>query len=441
MGSELLYIALVRLDAVNGLRPVLLFLGIMGALFALYALAFSLVRGEALLVWGGAILFRVTLLPAGLPPGDLTSRASDLMKDLKGQEVVYERFLLYDSDIWRFLWDGYVGARGVNPYLHPPSSPELDGLVANDPFWSDVRDRVNHPEIPTIYPPAAQALFRLSHGLAPGSVFMMKALFAALDLVAGAFLAATLRSIGRPASGAVLYLWNPLVVKVFSGSGHVDAALVALLAALVYFLIQRRRVLAAACWGLATLVKLSPLVLLPFVSKRLGGRGLALAAVVVSVGYATFAIEAGSHVFDGLRAFSREWQFNGGPYSLLSWALTPFVSDAALVARAVSALPILGILFFLTRLDLGREETFAHYAVLALAALVVLGPTVMPWYVTWLLPLAVVARQSVWLYFSGFVCAAFLVMIDETQRAWVLWLEYGALAVLFGLTFVRRGVE
>ena len=45
LASECTYLTLLRLNATNGLRPVLNFLALLGALFALYALAFFLVRG------------------------------------------------------------------------------------------------------------------------------------------------------------------------------------------------------------------------------------------------------------------------------------------------------------------------------------------------------------------------------------------------------------
>ena len=72
LASECAYLALLRLNATNGLRPVLNFLALLGALFALYAFAFFLVRGVRetsramlLMIAVGAFLFRLTLLPAG----------------------------------------------------------------------------------------------------------------------------------------------------------------------------------------------------------------------------------------------------------------------------------------------------------------------------------------------------------------------------------------
>jgi hypothetical protein len=108
-----------------------------------------------------------------------------------------------------------------------------------------------------------------------------------------------------------------------------------------------------------------------------------------------------------------------------------------MAARAVCGLVIIGIILFLAWRDDGHAASFASYATPALGALVVFSPTVMPWYVIWALPLAIIAQHRVWLYFSALVCAAFQVMVDETERGWVLWVEYGLLALFCAMEFFR----
>jgi hypothetical protein len=123
--SEALYLMLLRLDAVNGVRPVIIFLAVISAEFALCFAAYYLLRNKAIgsnwwgLMIGGAVLFRITLLPAGLPP-ELSwgEKFAAMRSDWRGESVTYERFQLFDDDIWRYLCDGHVAARGANP--RPP---------------------------------------------------------------------------------------------------------------------------------------------------------------------------------------------------------------------------------------------------------------------------------------------------------------------------------
>ncbi len=452
--SEAIYLLILRFDATNGVRPVLTFLALLASLFVLYSLAGLLVqkvrdqRGILFLIITGAVLFRLTLLPAGLASDNWTALPEALRADVRGEAVAYERFLLYDHDIWRYLWDGHVQAHGINPFQSAPADAALDALadVENRELtdgravWRDIRDNINHATTPTIYPPLAQLIFRLAHWLAPGSVLVMKSLLTSFDLLTVWLLALTLNRLGRPMTEVLWYAWNPLVIKVFAGSGHVDAVLVAALTATIYFLTAKARTTAALSFGLAVLAKLSPVVLLPFVVRRVGWRHTMIVAAVVVIGYVPY-LSAGPKLLTGLIRFSRDWQFNAGPFALLQWLASSFSHDPATVARMLSGLLIIGVVMMLTMRDDGQTETTARHCALALGALVIFSPAVMPWYVSWVLPLAVIAGQRWWFWFSALVCLAFLVLIDETEHAWVLWLEYGLGAAIGVAEFRRRSLN
>ena len=446
VSSEILYLAMLRLDAANGVRPVITFLSLVGLLFALYATACWIVREmrenrrcTLFIIATGAVLFRLTLLPAGLPPdSNLRTLVADLRADIRGKSVTYERFLLYDSDLWRYLWDGHVSGHGVNPYLYAPADPALDRLAdegrrlltEDGGVWADIRDNINYANTQTIYPPLAQGLFRLAHALAPGSVLAMKSLVVVLDLLGALFIALTLHALGRSPFLVILYAWNPLVIKVFAGSGHVDSLLVATLAATIYFLARGARRMGAISFALAVLSKLSPVLLLPIVARRIGWRNTALAGLVLLGGVIPF-LGAGATLGEGFQTFAREWQFNACPFALVSWLAGWVSDDPSAFARILNTLAILGITGWMAWRDDGRRETFAWYSTTVLGALIILSPTVMLWYVTWVIVPAIVADKRAWIYFFALVCLAFLVMVDGTEDAWVLGIEYCVFLAIF----------
>jgi len=501
--SETIYLALLRLDAVNGWRPVLTFWFEMAALFVFYALAAILVRcfenikKQAIwLIIIGAVLFRLTLLPAGIPH-DLTAseKLEALQTDLRGAEVTYERYQLFDNDIWRYVWDGHVWAHGINPYLYAPVDAPLDGLTGESveseknefigdeeiffeeseadaatqdttkqtektspteipdstdiatievltdgrEIWSDIRENVNHADVTTIYPPLAQFVFRLSHWLAPGSVLMMKILLVVGELIGISFLGLTLRRLDLPVTGVILYAWNPLMIKVFAGSGHADAILVAVLCATAYFVVRGAKSLAAIAFGLAILAKLSPIFLLPFIARRVGWLRTLLIGAVVFVGYAPF-LSAGQNLFAGFLKFAREWQFNAGAFGLIRFVSENFsVAEPADLARYICGILFLAIVAWLVRRDDLSEKTFVKTAAIVLGVLVVLSPTVMPWYLSWVLPFAILARQNIWFYFSALVLTAFHVIIDLNEYALALWFEHGLFfALVVGQIWLHR---
>lgn len=444
VASAGVYMYLLRLDAVNGVRPVVKFLCAMLCLFVLYAAAarVPLTAGTGWWVAAGAVLFRLILLPAGLPANaSVGEKLRLLQQDVTGQRVVFERFQLFDDDIWRYLWDSHVSAAGLNPYRMAPHDVALDALTEGpDSPWSDIRDNVSYPAVSTIYPPLAQWVFRFSHWIAPGSLLIMKGLLTLFDLSAAVLLAFTLRVTGRNPAWALLYAWNPLVVKVFAGSGHVDAIAVTFLSAMAYCLARTWLKVAAVCLGLAILAKISPLVLIPMFWRRAGWRRTVLALAVVLLGYVPF-VDAGPQVFGGLVTFGRGWQFNSGAYALLRWVAGHFTTQAAAVAKGICGLLFAAILVKLCRRRPSR--TLSREAAPALGWLVWLSPAVMPWYATWALPFAILSGQRIWLIWTAVVCLAFFVMIDGKERAATLALEYGVLVCvwLLELNGARRRVN
>jgi alpha-1,6-mannosyltransferase len=420
--SELFYLSLLRLDGSNGLAPVLRFWATMGLLFVLYFAAARWAGGlegriALRLTLAGAILFRLTLLPAGLPH-DLpwSEIPSALTADLQGKSVVYERFLLFDSDLWRYLWEGRVAAHRFDPFLVAPDSPALDPL-AEEGVWQRIRDSVNHPDKPSIYPPLAQMVFRITHAIAPGSVFAWKALVALADLGAAAFLAFALRRSGRRASEAMLYSWNPLVLKVYAGSGHVDAFAVLGVAMLCWAVAARSTASAVVGLGGAILAKLFPIVLVPLAFRRLGWRGAAGLAVLVLAALLPWLASLGA-MFLSLTSFGRTWRFNEGIFRALEWT---FGATGATLAVAFGVMALAG---WVLRSDDCTPDAFFRNGAVLLGAVLLASPAVMPWYVPVVLPLAVLARHRVWIWFSLLVCLAFHVMISQVEWLWLVWLEY-----------------
>jgi alpha-1,6-mannosyltransferase len=452
--SEMLYVRLVRFNAIDGLRPVATFVGYMVVLFAVYGLAFLLLRriqfktkGALMIVVLGAVVFRITMIPAGLPADASAAELVQLVRaDLRGTAVSFDRYLLYDDDVWRYLWDGHVWANSEDPFRFAPADPGLDYLAASSRSdasggispWQDIRDNINHARISTIYPPLAQVVFRLSHALAPGSVVVLKTILIACDLFTVFVVHLVLRTLGSPPGWLLLYAWNPLLIKVVAGSGHVDVLAGALLALTAYLLLRRAYLSAAVALAGAALVKLAPLVLVPFLAKRIGWRRALVVPLVILAAYLPF-LHSGWAVFAGFSRFAQEWEFNSAFFLLIQSLAYPFARNPAFVARVVGVLAILVCGVWFWRRDDEHPAGFPNVASYMLGALILFSPTVMPWYLVWLLPLAVLCQATVWICFTGVVCLAFFVMVNGTLGGPVLAIEYAIfLTIALLSSFSRR---
>lgn len=371
-----------------------------GAIYfvVLYALEHSPENRTAFwLILGGALLFRLTLAP-------LEPSLSD--------------------DIHRYRWDGYVQQVGWNPYAIRPDDPRLVAL--RDADWSAIPGR----EIPTIYPPMAELVFRLTWRFLPGPVGF-KLPFLLADLLVVCMLARWVRSTGGRNVQVAIYAWNPLVVVEFAASGHNDAVAVALvLAALL--IIRRRAAVSTLLVAGAALSKVFPAVLLPLWIRRAGwprARGwlVALGAVALAAACAWPYRGAWPAYFDVLTYYESRWQNNNASlYALINW-----FTGSTEVAAGVGVGMVGGLALWAA----ARKLEPARAAYLLIGATLLLAPNGYSWYFTWLVPvlcfLPGLRTATAWLLLTVLQFLSYNVLIDyEVTGRWhfdpfLQWLTYG----------------
>ncbi len=263
-------------------RPLLLMLALFAANFVLYLLAIrAAVRCGATwrLAWTivvPALLFRCILLPT--------------------QPI-------QEIDIYRYLWDGAVSARGLNPYRFTPAqvlaaeseaelSKELRSLVElrdSSPAMTEVLGRIHYADLTTVYPPVSQAVFAVGDWLTPhdasvsARVSILKVVLSAFDVATIALVWQLLKAVGIHPGWVVAYAWCPLVMKEFANSGHHDSIAVFFTTAAVYCVarplvdysekIRANSALAGAVLlALAIGAKLYAIVLIPILCAAIAAR-------------------------------------------------------------------------------------------------------------------------------------------------------------------------
>ena len=376
------------------------------------------------LIWAVAILARLTLLP-------LAPELSD--------------------DIYRYLWDGHLLTQGVNPYAHPPGD---DALAALRTPW---HGEINHPEVPTIYPPLSQLLFgavALLGGTATGSVgagalaggtfgptggtvalasspiIAAKLLWLCFDLGCGLLLHRIARRTGRnPAPVLVWYLWSPLLIVETAWNAHFDSVGLFLLAALILVASGRERggappagapltrplfsgtlfsgaLSTGALLAAATLVKFAPAAALPALVRRHGPATLVAFTAVCAVLYLPFAAIGAfggvgplepvglAALTEGLRTYARHWSANEGAFAVIA----AVVRDPVQARVATTAL-VLAVVAWVT----WRRYSAERALLWILGAGLLLSPTVHPWYVLWILPMAALRGSRPFLLLGGLV--------------------------------------
>ncbi len=304
---------------------------------------------------------------------------------------------LFSSDVFSYTAYARIGSvYGANPYLHGPSAFPLEAL---------------HPLIgvqwvgtPTVYGPLFTALSYLlvPFGIA-ADVLAYKAVAAvsSLVLITLVWRAARLRGID-PKMAAALVGLNPVVVLFGVGGGHNDLLMLAILVAGIYALLLRREVPGGALMVVATAVKLTAGLLLPFAlaaehgTERTGGaRRILLGAAVAATAIIGFA-----YIFFGsgplqMVATLQGIQGEGGPHSVVGFVATE-IGLPGLVGPATSALSVVFVIvlcWLLRKVWIGELDWIAAAGWATVCLLLTTGFLV-PWYVAWLIPLAALSGDK-----------------------------------------------
>jgi alpha-1,6-mannosyltransferase len=309
------------------------------------------------------------------------------------------------NDLYRYRFDGIVQLAGENPYLATPDDARLRG-VRNLNDSNEMR--MPGQEIPTIYPPLAELVFRTAARFLPGPV-AFKLPMEAADVLTMILLAAWLRSTGGRAYQLVIYAWNPLVVIEFAASGHSDAlALVALVGAFV--IIKSRPTLSTLLLACAALLKSFPIMLFPLwlwkqgwpKSRRAWASGFASAALAA---VCTWPYRAALHQIPVTMAyFESRWQDNNASlYTILK-----FLTHSHAVAAGIGV----GVAIGLALWTAIRGVNPARAAFWIFGAILLFSPNAYSWYFTWVIPFLCFYSNAAWLLLTVLQFLSYQVLID-----------------------------
>jgi hypothetical protein len=341
------------------------------------------------------------------------------------------------EDAWRYRWEGQVQGAGVNPYSTPPDDPSLRPL--RDGGWL----RLNHREVPAIYGPALQLLFRALAAL-PGELLPFKLAFFLADLALLALILAGVRRRGISPLWALLYAWHPMAILEIAGQGHLEVVPVALMLLAIELEERGRGRAAAFALGLSIAAKYLPVLLVPAFllraptwrarAERLGW--IAAPILLTTLPY----LGAGRALGTGLGAYGQSWRFNEGGFWLLDQALRVTGVSQAFAAHVLphvidmppgmdptnhqtwltiptkllaGAVALAGIAWATWPRD--GEIDLRRVGFVAGALFVLLSPTVHPWYALWLLPFlptaSLASGRAAWLHLTLCLPLAYAVRI------------------------------
>lgn len=301
---------------------------------------------------------------------------------------------MLSTDIFSYGAYGRMGTLyGSNPYLHGPAAIPLDPVY---PFIG-----AKWVTTPSAYGPVFTAF---SYVLAPLSVaasvvaYKGFAALASLATVAIVWNAARWRGV-NPVKAAALVGLNPLTVIYGVGGGHNDLLMLAAMTAGIYAILQHRDRAGGGLLSLATGIKLTGFVMLPFAIaggaiRRTGRRDIVIGAAVV----AALVAAAGFAVFGTgplhLPATIHTSQSEGDWHSIPGFITTLVgLGTVGRITGILLAIACVGVICWLVRRVWRREVDWIDGAGWATVAMLVTASSLLPWYMAWLMPLAALASD------------------------------------------------
>ncbi len=424
-------------------RPIPTYLLIYFNLFLLYALAIRNIwrrpnrSGIFPVILIGGLLFRAVLIPA--------------------QQI-------QEDDVYRYLWDGKVFAHGINPFKYAPEEvsefkklriqepdnfhiryseeDEKELLILYDLKWENetslvFHDRINHPDVPTIYPPLAQYVFRFANFLKPDSIVALRLVFLFFDLLTLFFIVKILDDLNKSRNWALVYFWSPLILKETFNSTHLDIIGISVLTGSLYFFLRYRFTLASLFLALGVVGKLYPIILAPIYLKEnitylINQREVNNIWKNVSFNFLVFGatvaffyfpfIQIGKGAFEGLKVFTTYWQNNDSIFALILYfyesvlglnaefnyqEANVYISYdlASLLSKATVALILAGaVLFFLLQKEKNLEGDKRLWPLFVIMGLVfLLSPVQNPWYLNWIVPFLCIFPFRSWILLTGLI--------------------------------------
>ncbi len=370
---------------------------------------------------------------------------------------------MLEDDYYRYLWDGALVAHWKNPYGYAPDEISQEATALPPVFGElamesgEVIERINHPQLRTIYPPTAQFAFALAHWIKPWSLTAWRFVLLGFDGLSLLLLAMILRTCAFPFVWLAIYWWNPLLVNQTLNTAHMDVVALPFVLGAVLLSIRRKPLWSVSLLALALGAKIWPVVILPFVLRPIFHdarkliSALILFAIIAGVLFLPIVI-AGLDSGSGFTAYSQRWEMNDALFMLVLWGAEGILRiigttavSAQSVTRVFAMLALVSWMLWLVRHRSTGPADFLEKATLMVAALFLFSPTQFPWYYIWVIPfLTLRPRLSLLLltallplYYLRFYLAA-----HDNVRLFdygIVWLEYAPVWFLMVREFRQRG--
>jgi len=357
------------------------------------------------------------------------------------------------DDFYRFVWDGRLLFKGINPYTALPND-----FVQTIDFQKVISDRtifekLNSPNYYTVYPPLNQLIFAASAALSQGSLFgnvialrvfillaevgtiiaitVPPALYGgAKNFLLNKFAKGKLDKAPPSGAGGAWFAFNPLIIIELTGNLHFEGVVMCLLVLAFYVGVKNQKslILSSFLFACAVCVKMLPLIFIPLIIKQLGWKKGITYASLVGLFTALFFLpfldqQLLEKLFSSVNLYFQKFEFNASIYYLVrAVGFKVFGYNTIGTAGKIMAfLTFSGVL-----LISWKSKNLFVGALAILTLYFAMATTVHPWYVTNLLVIAIFTSfryPIIWSYTVFFSYATYQTNLYQ-ENLYLVALEY-----------------
>lgn len=354
------------------------------------------------------------------------------------------------DDYYRFVWDGILNIKGINPYHYKPSE-----LINELPALEHIYTNLNSKEYYSVYPSVNQFIYTVGAFIGQGDLYrstvIMKLIIFGSECVSVFCLIALCKHFNLNKKTSLLYILNPLIILEFCGNLHFEGFMITMLLLSIYLLPQNKMYLATVTFATAICLKIMPLIFLPLFVRYLGiKKGIIFSVLVLSLSIISFIPFdiwnplVYTHILESINLYFSSFEFNSSVFRIMQFYKLNEHELFKLIPKII-LLGTIGYYFF------RNKKENIHDLVLSVAMIqlvyLVFSQSIHPWYVLPIVPFALLSKRLdafVWSYLIIFTYITYQTT-QYSQNLPINCVEYilllGFIGVDYKLHLSRKLIE
>lgn len=357
-------------------------------------------------------------------------------------------------DVYRFIWDGEILTHGIHPYAYTPQEltekPFFQSSTYLNSLFSEITDlsRSNY----SLYPTVNQLYFILPALITENSiaaVIIMKLLVLSTGILGYIYLKKILKSLKLSVRNAWILAINPFIIIELSGNLHFEGVMLSWLFIAFYFVLTKKWVLAALFWAIAINVKLTPLLLLPFLWRFIGWKAaLKTYAMVGLFSVLILGVYLWPSVLPNflrsIELYFNNFQFNSSLFAISEYILYPVYDYETIlvVGPLLSKVSLIIICFVAIVKPIKTGEVWFERMLWGYLIYLLFATTIHPWYIVFPFGLSILTKNSFMIGWTFLIMLSygFYSFENELISNGLILLEYSGLLflILLDLTYRKK---